>query len=39
MDGAEGRVPVEADGRLVGLLSQTDVLRYLTWTLDRPVRS
>ncbi|MEB3330055.1 MAG: site-2 protease family protein [Candidatus Sericytochromatia bacterium] len=39
MDGAEGRVPVEADGRLVGLLSQTDVLRYLTWTLDRTVRS
>jgi CBS domain-containing protein len=38
MDGAEGRLPVEVDGRLVGLLSQTDVLRYLTWTRDRPGR-
>jgi CBS domain-containing protein len=37
LDGAEGRLPVEAGGQLVGLLSQTDVLRYLTWTLDRPV--
>ncbi len=29
-----GRLPVIADGRLVGMLSQTDVLRYLTWTAD-----
>lgn len=26
-----GRVPVTENGRLVGLLSQTDVLRYLSW--------
>jgi CBS domain-containing protein len=26
-----GRLPVVEDGRVVGLLSQTDVIRYLTW--------
>lgn len=31
-----GRLPVSDEGRLVGLLSQTDVLRWLTWTLDEP---
>lgn len=36
LDGPGGRLPVVAGDRLVGLLSQTDVLRYLTWTLDRP---
>lgn len=29
-----GRLPVLVDGRLVGLLSQTDVLRYLMWSAD-----
>ena len=29
-----GRLPVVAHGRLVGLLSQTDVIRYLSWSQD-----
>lgn len=37
LDGPGGRLPVVVDGQVVGLLSQTDVLRYLTWNLDRPV--
>ncbi|HEY9723634.1 MAG TPA: CBS domain-containing protein, partial [Oscillatoriaceae cyanobacterium] len=31
-----GRVPVTENGRLVGLLSQSDVLRYLSWQSNAP---
>ena len=36
-----GRLTVVADGRVVGLLSQTDVIRHLQWSADatRPVRT
>lgn len=36
LDGTDGRLPVVEGERLVGWLSQSDVLRYLTWSLDRP---